>query len=230
MGGQACVLYGAAEFSRDADIAILAEPDNLQRLNGALRELDAECIALPPLSLSYLKKGHAVHFRCRRPDARGVRIDIMSVMRGVPSFVTLWRRRTTVTTEDGTTFDLISLPDLVRVKKTQRDKDWPMLRRLVEAHYVENAQDPNADQIAFWFREARSPAMLTQLAEQYPAVLNQESTKRPLLALAGDHRTDDLDAALREEERLEREADRAYWLPLKKELEKLRHGRRKRSE
>ena len=29
MGGQACVFYGAAEFSRDADIAILAEPDNL---------------------------------------------------------------------------------------------------------------------------------------------------------------------------------------------------------
>jgi len=230
MGGQACVLYGAAEFSRDADIAILAEPDNLQRLNDALRELEAECIALPPLSLLYLRRGHAVHFRCRHPDAQGVRIDIMSVMRGVPSFTTLWRRRTTVTTEDGTTFDLFSLPDLVRVKKTQRDKDWPMLRRLVEAHYVENAQDPNPEQIAFWLREARSPALLTQLAEQYPDALDKEITKRPLLALARDDRTDDLDAALQEEERLERKADRAYWLPLKKELEQLRHGRRKRRE
>jgi hypothetical protein len=27
MGGQACVFYGAAEFSRDTDIALLAEPD-----------------------------------------------------------------------------------------------------------------------------------------------------------------------------------------------------------
>ena len=228
MGGQACVLYGAAEFSRDADIAILAEPDNLQRLNDALRELEAECIALPPLSISYLRKGHAVHFRCRHPDARDLRIDIMSVMRGAPSFATLWRRRTTVTTEDGTTFDLISLPDLLRVKKTQRDKDWPMLRRLVEAHYVGNAQDPNADQIAFWFREARSPAMLIQLVEQYPDVLERESTKRPLLDLARDRRTDELEAALQKEEQLEREADRAYWLPLKKELEQLRHDRRKR--
>jgi hypothetical protein len=26
MGGQACVLYGAAEFSRDTDLAILANP------------------------------------------------------------------------------------------------------------------------------------------------------------------------------------------------------------
>jgi hypothetical protein len=36
MGGQACVLYGAAEFSRDADFAILASPENLGRLQGAL--------------------------------------------------------------------------------------------------------------------------------------------------------------------------------------------------
>ena len=32
MGGQACVFYGAAEFSRDTDLAILAEADNLDRL------------------------------------------------------------------------------------------------------------------------------------------------------------------------------------------------------
>jgi hypothetical protein len=36
MGGQACVFYGAAEFSRDTDIVILADPDNLDRLNSAL--------------------------------------------------------------------------------------------------------------------------------------------------------------------------------------------------
>ncbi|MBI3875800.1 MAG: hypothetical protein HY300_07540, partial [Verrucomicrobia bacterium] len=34
MGGQACVFYGAAEFSRDTDFAVLAEPDNLDRLRG----------------------------------------------------------------------------------------------------------------------------------------------------------------------------------------------------
>lgn len=36
MGGQACVLYGAAEFSRDLDLAILPDPDNLDRLRRAL--------------------------------------------------------------------------------------------------------------------------------------------------------------------------------------------------
>ena len=42
MGGQACVFYGAAEFSRDTDFAVLASPENLERLNVALIELQAE--------------------------------------------------------------------------------------------------------------------------------------------------------------------------------------------
>ncbi len=32
MGGQACVFYGAAEFSRDTDLAIVADARNLTRL------------------------------------------------------------------------------------------------------------------------------------------------------------------------------------------------------
>jgi hypothetical protein len=32
MGGQACILYGAAEFSRDVDVAVLASEGNLDRL------------------------------------------------------------------------------------------------------------------------------------------------------------------------------------------------------
>ena len=32
IGGQACVLYGAAEFSRDCDLVILADSENLRNL------------------------------------------------------------------------------------------------------------------------------------------------------------------------------------------------------
>ena len=66
MGGQACVFYGAAEFSRDCDIVIVAEDENLTRFNSALAELQAECIAVPPWERIYLERGHAVHFRCKR--------------------------------------------------------------------------------------------------------------------------------------------------------------------
>jgi hypothetical protein len=33
MGGQACVFYGAAEFSRDTDLALLASSENCARLD-----------------------------------------------------------------------------------------------------------------------------------------------------------------------------------------------------
>ena len=82
MGGQACVFYGAAEFSRDTDFALLANSANLARLRKALDELQANPIAVPPFALKYLRRGHAVHFRCQHPDALHMRVDIMSRMRG----------------------------------------------------------------------------------------------------------------------------------------------------
>lgn len=62
-----------------------------------------------------------------------MRVEVMSKMRGVDSFGKLWKRRTVIALPDGTKCDLPSVPDLVQAKKTQRDKDWLMIRRLVEA-------------------------------------------------------------------------------------------------
>jgi hypothetical protein len=42
MGGQACVFYGAAQVSKDVDLALLSEPANIERLRVALNELAAE--------------------------------------------------------------------------------------------------------------------------------------------------------------------------------------------
>ena len=83
MGGQACVLYGAAEFSRDTDLAILASPANFKRLSAALDDLRAHVIAVPPFESKYLRRGLAVHFRCQDPEAAGMRIHVMTKMRGV---------------------------------------------------------------------------------------------------------------------------------------------------
>ncbi len=136
MGGQACVFYGGAEFSRDTDFAMLADSYNLERLNLAMSQLQADVIAVPALSLECLHRDHAVHFRCRHPEAAGLRVDVMSKMRGVDDFNLLWERRTTLQGDDGTVYELMSLPDLAQAKKTQRDKDWPMIRRLIEADHA----------------------------------------------------------------------------------------------
>jgi hypothetical protein len=225
MGGQACVLYGAAEFSRDTDLAVLADAENLARLDRALTELRAECIAVPPFERRYLEMGLAVHFRCHHPEADGMRIDVLSKMRGVDDFPVLWSRRTTIEFRDET-IDVMALPDLVRAKKTQRDKDWPMLARLVEANYFANRDQPTPEQIDFWLRELRTPSSLIEVARQCPARCGELIVQRPLLSLA--QRNDPaLVDALREEEAREREADRAYWQPLRRELERLRRERKR---
>ena len=224
MGGQACVFYGAAEFSRDTDLAILADAKNLARLRKALAELCAEPIAVPPFQLKFLRRGHALHFRCQHPEALRMRVDVMSKMRGVDSFAKLWKRRTTFQISGDEQCDLLSLPDLVQAKKTQRDKDWPMIRRLVEANYFENQKRPTPAQIRFWLAELRTPELLAEVIRKNPAAAKKISARRFALRSGLANGLDKLESALMVEESFEREKDRGYWLPLKKELEKLRHG------
>jgi hypothetical protein len=226
MGGQACVFYGAAEFSRDCDIAILCEPQNLARLQASVDELQARTIAVPPFEADYLLRGHAVHFRCQAPDVENMRLDVMAHMRGVSAFDELWSMRTTVEDESGRPIELMSLQDLVAAKKTQRDKDWPMIRRLIEANYAQHRAAPNDQHIQFWLLESRTPDMLIEIAGRCSEAAQSASGRRPLLvdAIAADR--EKLRQALAKEQEAEREADRSYWEPLKRELEQLRRDRK----
>jgi hypothetical protein len=113
MGGQACVLYGAAEFSRDCDILLNPDDENYRRLQDALDKLGAENIAVPTFDPEWLERGHAVHFRCRQGEAKGMRVDVMTRLRGVEEFAELWDRRTSIVVGD-VGIDLLSLPDLFR--------------------------------------------------------------------------------------------------------------------
>ena len=234
MGGQACVLYGAAEYSRDLDLAVLATDDALPRLAAAIRSLRATVIAVPPFHPQFLARGHAVHFNVPddESDAAGstpLRVDIMSRMRGVAPFDELWARRTTITLPDearsaDVTMELMALEDLVAAKKTQRDKDWPMLRRLVDASY-DSARDAEATsaQATFWLSELRSPEFLREAVERFP--LDAARSERP--AVVAVMTGGDVANALALEQSAEMAADRAYWEPLRRELESLRHAARR---
>lgn len=224
MGGQACVLYGAAEFSRDTDVVVLSAEENLARLATAVDELRAEVIAVPPFEKRHLEAGHAVHFRCHAAGAEGMRLDVMARIRGLPDFERLWKRRATIDTEEGR-IEVLSLPDLVMAKKTQREKDWPMITRLMEADYAARGPCVGEEKVAFWLQELRTPALLVEVARSAANVARAESVARPLLghAIAGDVAA--LAAALRDEQEREQEADRIYWAPLRLELEAMRRAR-----
>lgn len=224
MGGQACVFYGAAEFSRDVDFAIPAEPENLRRLQEALHELQAELIAIPAFEESYLHRGLAIHFRCQAPGVEGLRVDVMTVMRGVDPFPKLWERRTTIVVDE-TEADLLSLPDLVKAKKTQRSKDWPMLERLIEAHWFQNRSNATPERIDFWLRECRTPEILFELTIRFPTETAALQSTRPALIHAIANDIEKVEEALEQERRAEVVADRVYWAPLRQELERLRRSR-----
>jgi hypothetical protein len=224
MGGQACVFYGAAEFSRDLDLLILVDAESLSRLRRALADLKAEPIAVPTLDAAHLTRGHAVHFRCWREDVAGLRVDLMSSLRGVAPFEDLWGRRAIIDA-GGESVDVLAIEDLVAAKKTQRDKDWPMIRRLVEQDYFgsENRQSPRS---AFWLRELRTPELLIETASANPELAGRISAERPTVQAALSKNLPLVVRALDEEEREERRKDRSYWEPLKRELEEFRRRRR----
>lgn len=222
MGGQACILYGGAEFSRDIDFAVVASRENLDRLAGALEDLSAEVIAVPPFESRYLERGHAVHFRAHHPEAAGFRIDVMSKLRGVDPFPKLWERRTTFELPDIGLVEVLSLPDLVTSKKTQRDKDWLMIRRLLEASYASGEGSPTPEQVTFWLAELRTPEILIECAEAHPDEATRMGATRPATAAAADEDLHAVRDALDDEEGRQRSMDREYWAPLRKELEELR--------
>ena len=226
IGGQACILYGAAEFSRDIDLAILVSPENLEDLKKALEELSAERVFFPALSEEVLLQGHACHFRCLREDVKGLRIDVIGIMRGVDSFPELWDRRREIELPAVGKIPVLGLADLVKTKKTQRDKDWPMIRRLIEANIYNAPDDPPDNDVYFWFAECRTTELLVLLAARYPEIASRMTPKRPLLSSAIDGNHEEVRKLLRDEEDLEREADRRYWEPLKKQLQEWRFMRK----
>jgi hypothetical protein len=220
------VFYGAAQFSKDVDLFVLAADSNFAGLHAALDELEASRIAVPRFDPVLLARGHAVHFRCQAPGVKGLRIDVMTRLRDLPGFTELWERRTTVQTEDGGQIQLLSVPDLVMAKKTQRAKDWPIIEALVEEHYHALSREPNPERIEFWLKESRVPERLSELTVRFPSEARNFKQERPLLghAIAGDMTS--LREALDAEVRAEQEKDRTYWEPLKREMEAFRRAER----
>ena len=229
MGGQACVLYGAAEFTRDSDFLVSVDEANLARLRAALTELEARRVYVPDLDAGALLRGHACHFRC---GARGVedwRIDLMATLRGCAPFEELWARHAEAQVPPGGRVATLAVADLVAAKKTQRDKDWPMIARLVEADFIRAGKRPPPRQIEFWLMEARTSDLLLRLVRRFRGAAARIAPRRRAVAAALRSDLRSIDRALEREQRREREADRAYWKPLRDELQRWRRTRARRT-
>lgn len=221
IGGQACILYGAAEFSRDIDFTIATSPLSLEFWNKALGELRAKIIFFPPFEQKYLEKGHACHFRCHHPEAEGLRIDVIGRMRGCSDFSVLWNRCNLFNLPVLGDVNVISLSDLVSSKKTQRDKDWLMIRRLVEVDYITRIESATQEDIIWWLKECRTPEYLKEIAMKFHNLL-PKIEERPWLKNIMECFEEKIEAYLEKEMKRIKEEDRKYWKPLIQELERMR--------
>ena len=211
--------------ARTSNFVILADALNFERVEQAMSTLDAEIIAVPHFDPALLELGLAVHFRCRAPGVEGLRVDLMTKLRGVDAFEDLWKRRFTVDDERGSEVALMALEDLVLAKKTQRDKDWPMIQRLMEVCYFQAGSEPDEKVIRLLLRELRTPELLIDMVRRHPGHVATLRAARPLLDLAEAGDLAVVERALIEEMLEERERDRRYWEPLKAKLAELRRSR-----
>src|SRR5260370_15886535 len=97
---------------------------------------------------------------------------------GVAGFEELWARRTTIEIA-GEPIDLLAMEDLVLAKKTQRDKDWPMIRRLVEQSYFRHSASATQELVRFWLRKLRTPELLVEVASAHPELARAAAVVRP---------------------------------------------------
>jgi hypothetical protein len=137
ISGQASVLYGAATFSEDIDIWVRPAPDNLKRLLESLAASRARVYKLtPPMTPRYANAGHGFHFVLpSRPLS--TYLDVMARPPRVGAFGPARRRARPMITDWGT-LPVVSIPDLVLLKKTRRLSDYdvitnPALARLSES-------------------------------------------------------------------------------------------------
>jgi hypothetical protein len=120
--GQACVYYGIQQTTKDSDWII--EPDDLSRMRTMLVEADSagkmrvsyRAICGAPLNRAFLGKGWTSHLLITDADSEGHRLDLFGKA-----------PRVTELDRDAIEPDFASRQVVAEMKKTDREKDWPIV-------------------------------------------------------------------------------------------------------
>ena len=230
ISGQASVLYGAAVFSEDIDLWVKPVEANLRAFLDALRDSGARYHKLtPPLTEDFACRGHGFHFVV--PDETDVFLDVM----GVPPRVGLFeaaRVGAVWMDSDWGNLPVISLLELIELKKTQRLEDYPIISRLALlflSRHTGRIDDPLVDWVLdhLFTVEALSEFLNTSQivwASYHGPHEDVLHTWRQELASPSGW-TDSTERALTNwmQRRLAelQAADREYWKPVIRELKRL---------
>jgi hypothetical protein len=225
IGGQACVLYGASQFTEDIDLWVRPAARDLTSLLKCLTKVDAVVHKLtPPPSLSLLRRGHGFHFLIP-PDTY---LDVMGRPPRVGPFAAAWSRARRIKTDWGT-LPIVSPEDIVLLKRTNRPSDYEAITNLVRLRREETPDDPRV--LRWCLENTFDVDDLTDTAGRAAGLLKRwpaRAAVRALLPIPKGAKRVSSDRRLRASRLLALEAadlqerGRRYWIPFLRELKALR--------
>ncbi|MBI4615944.1 MAG: hypothetical protein HY720_20170 [Planctomycetes bacterium] len=231
ISGQASVLYGGATFSEDFDLWVRPTKRNIEGTVRALRDVGARVYKLtPPLEPRHWRAGHAFHFRVT--DAF---VDLMPRPPRAGGFVAAARRSTSLETDWGH-LPVVSIQDLVEIKKTRRPADYDVITNLAGIRLRRAQADggPTRSVLRWALENTFRREDLLAALRRWPAgralALRSPRSSLRLAAAAPperaipSHRAMAIQVAMMRELDALWRADARYWKPIIEELRLLRRA------
>lgn len=224
IGGQAAIIYGASQITKDADFWVEPTRRNFAALEKALISLNARLRFLPPLDIKYLRKGHGIHFTIPEPEG-DYYIDILGKPPRVSGFPAAYKSAQIVKWH-GFVLRVLDIPRLVATKKTNREQDYASIQLLAEMVFntVRNKPHLRKGVISWLLQESRTPEHLIEIVRKWKGGLKIAPTcRREAVTLAvSDAVPEQIQTAIDKEKLTYQRANIEYWKPFLRELRLLR--------
>lgn len=165
--GQAVVLHRLAMMSKDGDWILRGDAESLEYILRVLSEFGAVYRFGAPLDLRWLANGWSSHLEFSF-DGMRVRTDFVVTPPRISAtdLERMWRE------QEGAELPFVGLRDLVELKKTNREKDYPVIGDL--ARRLTSVRDK--------LLCSRSARDILTLAREHPTVLTECADLRPVLS------------------------------------------------
>ena len=142
--GQAVVYYKLAIMSKDGDWILRETPEACRKALGVLERYGARYRPSAPLDVRWLAGGWSSHFEFEDPEGRRIRCDFVT---RPPRVTGEEIAQLFAPAEPERELNVIGLEPLIRMKQTQRAKDYPVIgelaRRLPPEREIELTTDPD---------------------------------------------------------------------------------------
>jgi hypothetical protein len=141
--GQAVVYYRISIMSKDGDWILRETPEACQRVLTVLGRHGARYRPSAPLDVRWLAGGWSSHFEFADPEGRRIRCDFVTR----PPRVSPEELAELFASESGEALPVVGIEPLIRMKQTQRAKDYPVIgelaRLLAPEKEIELTTDPD---------------------------------------------------------------------------------------